>query len=78
MATVQIRNLDGHAYEVLKRRAAESGRSLQEYLRLLLEREAAASTNAEILARWRADIGWSTGITTEMIVEAQRAERDSR
>lgn len=78
MATVQIRNLDDEAYNVLKRRAAASGRSLQEYLRLLLEREATASTNAEILARWRADIGWNTGVTTEMIVEAQRAERDSR
>lgn len=78
MATVQIRNLDDEAYHVLKRRAAASGRSLQEYLRLLLEREATVATNAEILARWRADIGWDTGITTEMIVEAQRAERDSR
>lgn len=77
MATVQIRNLDEGAYDVLKRRASDSGRSLQEFLRLLLEREAATATNAEIVARLRADIGWNTGITAEMIVEAQRADRDS-
>lgn len=42
MATVQIRNLADPAYQVLKARAEASGRSLQEYLRLLLEAEAAA------------------------------------
>ncbi len=76
MATVQIRNLDDDAYAVLKKRASDSGRSLQEYLRLMLEDAAARPDNATVIARLRADIGWSTGITLADIVEAQRAGRD--
>lgn len=76
MATVQIRNLDDEAYAALKTRAAASGRSLQEYLRLLLEREGLSPSNDEVTTKLRVDIGWSTGITTERIVELQRADRD--
>lgn len=76
MATVQIRNLDDQAYAVLKKRAALSGRSLQEYLRLLVEREARQSSVSELVGELRADIGWSTGITLDRIVELQRADRD--
>ncbi|MGO4255744.1 FitA-like ribbon-helix-helix domain-containing protein [Marmoricola sp. RAF53] len=78
MATVQIRNLDDDAYAVLKRRAAASGRSLQEYLRLRLEADAAAPSNEEVVAKLRADIGWTTGISADTVVELQRADRDSR
>ena len=77
MATVQIRNLDDAAYATLKQRAARSGRSLQEYLRLLLEEEATRPSNAEIVERLRADIGWSTGVSVDMITEVQRADRAS-
>jgi plasmid stability protein len=56
MATVQIRNLDDSAYEILRRRAAASGRSLQEYLRLRLEEEARQPTVDEVLQEARADL----------------------
>ena len=77
MATVQIRNLDENAYGVLKRRAATSGQSLQEYLRMLLEEQASRPSNAELVDKLRADIGWNTGITLDLIVEHQRADRDA-
>lgn len=76
MATVQIRNLDDDAYAVLKKRAAASGRSLQEYLRLLVENEARRPNVGELVGKLRADIGWTTGITLDRIVELQRADRD--
>jgi plasmid stability protein len=78
MATVQVRNLDDAAYAVLKQRAAVSGRSLQEYLRVLLEQQAAEPTVAEALARVRVDIAWTDGEvapTMADIVAIQRAGR---
>lgn len=75
MATVQIRNLDDDAYAVLKRRAAASGRSLQEFLRLALERQAAEPTVEEALAAARADLAWTDVPPMADIVEAQRADR---
>lgn len=77
MATVQIRNLDDEAYAVLKRRAAASGRSLQEYLRLELERQAARPTLAEVLDQARADLVWTEdSVTIEDVVAEQRAGRE--
>ncbi len=77
MATVQIRNLDDEAYAVLKKRAADSGRSLQEYLRVQLEEIARQQSISEALARVRADIVWTEGsVTMEDIVAIQRAGRD--
>ncbi|WP_067433530.1 FitA-like ribbon-helix-helix domain-containing protein [Nocardioides jensenii] len=75
MATVQIRNLDDDAYAVLKGRAAASGRSLQEFLRLMLERQAAEPTVDEALAAARVDLSWSDAPAMVDIVEAQRADR---
>jgi plasmid stability protein len=79
MATVQIRNLSDDAYAVLKRRAQESGRSLQEYLRLELERQATRKTVAEVVAQVRVDMAWQdgeTGPAMEDIVDAIREGRD--
>jgi plasmid stability protein len=77
MATVQIRNLDDRAYAVLKRRAKESGRSLQEYLRLELERQAAQETSDEAIRRIRAQLEPGDSIVTmEDIVRLQREGRD--
>lgn len=71
MATVQIRNLDDDAYGVLKTRAAASGRSLQEYVRLLLEEAAHRDERPDYWKRYRADVGWSgIEIATEEILEA--------
>ena len=79
MATVQIRNLDDKAYEILKKRAALQGQSLQEYLRLMLERRARQNDAGEVLARVRAEMAWGegeVGPTMEEIVEIQRGLRD--
>ncbi|UDY23377.1 FitA-like ribbon-helix-helix domain-containing protein [Nocardioides sp. Kera G14] len=76
MATVQVRNVDEAAYEVLRQRAAASGRSLQEYLRLSLERLAAEPTISESLASVRADLRWSKQPSMDDIVDLQRADRD--
>lgn len=74
MATVQIRNLDENAYALLRRRAAESGRSLQEYLRVTLEREAQRQPVEEVLGATRVDL---TGtVSMDAIVEAQREGRE--
>ena len=78
MATVQVRNLDDRAYAVLKQRASGSGRSLQEYLRVLLEQQAAEPTVAEVLAKARVDMAWADGETAPTmadILDVQRAGR---
>jgi plasmid stability protein len=76
MATVQIRNLDDDAYAVLRTRAAASGRSLQEYLRLLLEEQARRDSLADTFSRLRLEPSWSSSsVTVEDIVELQRDMR---
>lgn len=72
MATVQIRNLDDEAYAVLKKRAAASGRSLQEYLRIELESLATGESMSEALTRIRADLRWEgPPLTMEEILKAR-------
>lgn len=52
MATlVQIRDVPEDVHRILKSRAAASGVSLSEYLRTLLERDAARPTPRELSAR---------------------------
>lgn len=75
MPTVQIRNLDENAYAILRRRAAESGRSLQEYLRVTLEREARRQSVEEVLGEARAEL--TSSVSMEAILEAQSEGRDS-
>ncbi|NLU76000.1 hypothetical protein HCC61_25675 [Streptomyces sp. HNM0575] len=74
MPTVQIRNLDDNAYAILRRRAAESGRSLQEYLRVTLEREAQRQSVEEVLGAVRADL--TSTVSMDAIVEALREGRE--
>lgn len=79
MATVQIRNLDDETYGVLKTRAAASGRSLQEYLRLLLVEEAHKDHRRDYWKRYRADMAWpGIAITAEEIVEIIHQGREER
>ncbi|GAA2810726.1 hypothetical protein RMN57_21360 [Kitasatospora sp. CM 4170] len=73
MATVQIRNLNDEAYAILRRRADESGRSLQEYLRLRLEEEAAQPTVEEVLTTARENL--SSSVSMADILAAQREGR---
>lgn len=51
MKTIQVRNVPEGTHAVLRRRAAEAGMSLQEYLLDLLEDSAARPTVEEVLAR---------------------------
>lgn len=74
MATVQIRNLADPAYEVLKRRAQASGRSLQEYLRLILEAEAAVEPISDVLKDLRANL--PAQVSMDDIVAIQRDGRE--
>ena len=77
MATVQIRNLDDELYGILRTRAAVSGRSLQEYLRLLLEREAKRESIDQVFTRLRLEPTWAESTATmDDIVELQREMRD--
>lgn len=73
MATVQIRNLSDESYAILRRRAAESGRSLQEYLRTWLEDETARPTVEEVLAAARKDL--KSRVSMEDILTLQREGR---
>jgi plasmid stability protein len=74
MATIQVRNLDDEAYDVLRRRAGESGRSLQEYLRLQLEDLAKRPTLAEAFADVRRAL--TDEVSVADVVAAQRTDRD--
>ncbi len=51
MKNVQVRNVPDDVHAVLRRRAAEAGMSLQEYLLATLEDLAARPTVQEVLAR---------------------------
>lgn len=73
MATVQIRNLSDEAYAMLRRRAADSGRSLQEYLRIHLEQQARQPTIDEALQEARAEL--SQPVSMRDILALQREGR---
>ena len=51
MSTVQVRDVSPETFAVLKRRAAEQGASLSEYLCRELDRIAAAPSREYVLAR---------------------------
>lgn len=75
MSTVQVRDVPVDVHRTLKARAAQSGRSLSEYLLDILTREARQPTLDELLERVRArgqvDLGTS-------VTDILRAERESR
>jgi plasmid stability protein len=72
---IQIRNVPDEVHEVYKRRAAEAGQSLQEYLLSELTQRAQTPTIAQVLAR----AGRRTGsrITSDEVVETIRRHRDA-
>jgi hypothetical protein len=76
MPSVQIKNVPPDVHRVLKRRAAEAGMSLQEYLLAKLTEDARQPTLNEMLER----IGQRTGgrLSVKEAAEIIRAERDSR
>ncbi len=76
MATVQVRDLPEETHAVLRRRAAERGMSLQEYLLATLNDLAARPTVEEVLARAGGRAGGRVGLAAA--AEGLREERDAR
>jgi hypothetical protein len=76
MPSVQIKDVPPEVHVVLKRRAAEAGQSMQEYLLELLIRHARTPTMEDILRRVEQRTG--SAITSAFAVETLRADRESR
>ena len=78
MPSVQIKDVPAETHAVLRRRAAEAGQSLQEYLRTRLIEEASRPTLQEVFAR--IGTGERTGgrAPFDEVVEALRADRAGR
>jgi antitoxin FitA len=76
MPSIQIKNVPPVVHRVLRRRAAEAGMSLQEYLLAKLTEDASQPTLNEFLDR----VGQRTGgrMSLKEAVEYIRADRDSR
>lgn len=79
MATIQIRNVPDDVHRTYRRRAAEAGQSLQEYLLAELTEGASHKTPAEVMAavRRRMEIEGPEGYLHGSSAEAVRAERES-
>lgn len=75
MPSIQIKDVPAETHDVLRRRAAASGQSLQAFLRSRLIEEAKVLTVEEVLDRAGARSG--STLTFADAVEAVRAERDS-
>jgi antitoxin FitA len=75
MPSIQIKNVPADVHRVLRRRAADEGRSLQEYLLAKLTEEARQRTPREFWER----VGQRTGggnVTPQEAAEYIRAERE--
>jgi plasmid stability protein len=76
MPSIQIKDVPDDVHAVLRRRAAASGQSLQEYLLARLREEAQTPTIAEVLDRIEHRSGGKVGFKTA--ARAVRADRDAR
>jgi hypothetical protein len=76
MPSIQVKDVPDRVHATLRRRAAESGMSLQEYLLARLEEEAATPTLDEVLDRAGGRAGGRVPLAAA--VKAVRAERDAR
>jgi plasmid stability protein len=72
--SVQIKNVPPDVHRVLRKRAAEAGQSLQEYLLAQLTEHAQEETLDEVLDRAGGRAGGSLGFA--FASEALRADRD--
>jgi plasmid stability protein len=77
MATIQIREIPESTYEVIRKRARASGRSIQSYLRDVVVDLASRPTTEEVLAMMEAARTGSqtTGATHESILADLAADR---
>jgi plasmid stability protein len=76
MKTLQVRNLPDETHAVLRRRAAEAGMSLQEYLLMTLNELATRPTMREVLDRAGGRSGGQ--VSLDSAATQLRAERDER
>ena len=76
MPSIQVKGVPDEVHATLRRRAAEAGMSLQEYLLGRLQEEADSPTLAEVLERAGGRSGGHVPLTSA--VEAVRADRDER
>lgn len=76
MPSIQIKDVPDEVHGTLRRRAASTGRSMQEYLLALLSEEAATPTLDEVLDRAGARAGGH--LPLDVAVDLVRADRDAR
>lgn len=76
MPSIQIKGVPPEVHRVLRRRAAEAGQSLQEYLLSLLEGHASRPTLEEVLRRAGERAGGSVPLADS--AKVLRAERKAR
>jgi antitoxin FitA len=76
MPTIQVKNVPEDVHRILRARAADEGRSLQEHLLALLTEQARQPTLAEILDRAGSHSGGS--VSFDEAVRLIREDRDSR
>lgn len=76
MRNVQVRNVPDRTHSVLRRRAAEAGMSLQEYLLATLNGLASRPTVEEVLARAGGRSGGRVGLA--VAADDLRADRRRR
>ena len=74
MPSIQIKNVPPEVHRVLRRRAAEEGQSLQEYLLARLSEEAQLETPAEVfdrIERERSGGSLSPALAAELVREGR-------
>lgn len=76
MPSIQVKDVPPEVHATLRRRAANAGMSLQEYLLARLAEDAGAPTLDEVLDRAGSRTGGHVPLATA--VEAVRADRDAR
>lgn len=76
MPSLQVKDVPDQVHDVLRRRAAAAGQSLQEYVMTLLEEHASADTVQEVFERISFRSGGS--ISFGDAVAAIRSDRDHR
>ncbi len=80
MATIQIRDVPEPVYRIYRQRAADAGKSLQEFLLSELVEGARTQTPAEVVAEVRAHLERSAGkgFSPSSSADLVRADRDGR
>lgn len=80
MATIQIRDVPDDVHGAYRRRAAEAGKSLQEFLLAELVARGRARTPAEVVAEVRQQVAAreGRGYSSTSSVSEVRADRESR